>query len=126
MKRKNSIIHQGGSDYVDPMELVALEQELADLKRQQGIPEKRSWWIRLGDWITQHFGGPKRVERKTYIRLAIACGWFCGAHRYYAGQKLLGTLYLLFCWTGIPFAMTLVDLMIALPMKADEKGCIEL
>ena len=86
---------QKDRDFVNPQELIALEQELA-------------------------------VDRKKYIRLALTCGWFCGAHRFYARQKILGTLYLLLFWTGFSFTMTLIDLMIVVPMKADSQGMIEL
>ena len=110
-------------DTVDPMEIILAQQELVDLKREYGILEKETWRTRLGGWLTEKSKGPRKVNRKTY-RLALCCGWFCGAHRFYAGQKLLGTLYLLFCWSGIPVAMTLIDLMAAIPMRADETGKI--
>lgn len=114
-------------EYVDPKEMLALEEELAQLKQQHGIQDKQTWWKKVGDWLAKRSDNARRhVSRRTYIKLALTCGWFCGAHRFYAGQKLLGTLYLLFCWTGIPFAMTLVDLMIALPMQPDQSGMIEL
>ena len=109
---------------IDTMEMILLQQDLADLKKEYNIRGKETWRTRLGDWLTEHSKGPKVVNRKTYIRLAISCGWFCGAHRFYAGQKILGTLYLLFCWSGIPVAMTLIDLMVAIPMKPDEAGMI--
>lgn len=111
-------------DEVNPMEIILAQQELVDLKREYGILEKETWRTRLGGWLTGRSKGSRKVNRKTYIRLALCCGWFCGAHRFYAGQKLLGALYLLFCWSGIPVAMTLIDLMAAIPMKADETGMI--
>ncbi|MDE7312524.1 MAG: TM2 domain-containing protein [Eubacterium sp.] len=110
----------------DPKKLIALEQELAELKEQYGIKRRPRLWVRIGDWLIEKKGGPKSVQRKTYIRLALSCGWFCGAHRFYAGQKILGALYLFLFWTGIPFAMTLIDLMIVLPMQADENGTIQI
>lgn len=111
---------------VSPDEMMALELELAQVKKEHGIKVKTTWWARLSDILTARSKGPKQVERKKYIRLALICGWFCGAHRFYAGQKLLGVLYLLFCWTGIPVAMTLIDLMIVIPMKPNEAGIITL
>lgn len=107
---------------VDPMEMALLEQDLIDLKREKGLPLGENWRTRLGAVLTRRSGGPRRVKRSTYIKLAACCGWFCGAHRFYTGQKFLGALYLLFCWTGIPVAMTLIDLMVVLPMEADEEG----
>lgn len=111
---------------VDPGEMTALEQEPADLKEQKGINDRPNWRVKIGNWLTQKQNGPKMVERKKYIRLALCCGWLCGAHRFYAGQKILGILYLLFFWTGIAFAMTLIDLMIVLPMQPDENGMIQI
>lgn len=116
----------GNRDLADPKKMIALEQELAELKEQYGIKDRPKWWVKVGDWLVQRKGGPKTVERKKYIKLALCCGWLCGAHRFYAGQKILGVLYLLFCWTGISFAMTLVDLMIVLPMQPDEHGMIQI
>ena len=117
---------QKDRDFVNPQELIALEQELAELKQQHGLLGKPRWWVRLGDWLAEKTQEPRRVDRKKYIRLALTCGWFCGAHRFYARQKSLGTLYLLLFWTGFSFTMTLIDLMIVVPMKADSQGMIEL
>ncbi|MCI8622981.1 MAG: NINE protein [Provencibacterium sp.] len=111
-----------GKEAVDPIEMILLEQDLADLKKERGIQENVTWRTRLGRRLARRAAGPRLVNRKTYIRLALCCGWFCGAHRFYTGQKLLGTLYLLFCWSGIPAAMTLIDLMIVIPIQPDEQG----
>ena len=110
----------------DPKKLIELEEELLALKKQYGIEDKTSWWVKTGDFLAEKTGKPVKVQRKKYIRLALICGWFSGSHRFYSGQKLLGILYLLFCWTGIPFAMTMIDLMIILPKTADEEGMVEL
>ena len=111
-------------DRVDLMEMALLEQDLADLKKEHGIRERESWRTRLGDFLSRRAAGPRRVNRKTYIKLALCCGWFCGAHRFYTGHKFLGALYLLFCWSGVPVAMTLIDLMVVLPMQPDEAGMV--
>lgn len=112
-------------DYVDPKQMVALEEELHALKSQYGIEEKKKWWMKLGDRLAERADREKvAVDRKRYIKLALTCGWFTGAHRFYSRQRILGVIYLLLCWTGISFAMTLVDLMIVLPMKADDNGMI--
>ncbi len=108
-------------DYVNIKEMAALEDELIRLKEERGIAQKRGLVFGCIDRLLAD-AKKKKVVRKTYLRLALALGWFCGAHRFYAGQKIRGLLYLLFFWTGIPFAMTVVDLMIALPMKPDENG----
>lgn len=113
--------------YVNPKELIQLEEELERVKKEYGIVQKPKYWVRVGDFIAQRTGEKKvLLERKKYIKLAIGLGWFCGAHRFYAKQYILGVLYLLFCWTGIPFAMTLIDLMIILPIQPDENGMVAL
>ena len=99
---------QDHPDYIDPNQMIALEEEMAALKKEYGIVDKPKWWMRLGDFIANHAG-----TRQP--------GW-AGGHRFYTKQYALGFIYLLFCWTGIPFAMTLIDLMIALPRQADEQG----
>ena len=38
--------------------------------------------------------------------------------------KSTGVLYLATCWSGFSIAMTLVDAIIAVPMKPDENGLI--
>ncbi len=117
--------HTQNEQGFNPAHLIELEEELNALKKEQGIVEKPAWWQRLGDWYADWSTNHKTaVDRKKYIRLAWTCGWLCGSHRFYAHKPILGTLYLLFFWTGIPFAMTLIDLMIALPMVPDENGKI--
>lgn len=111
------------SDLADPKRLIELEEELLAAKQASGITEKPSWWVSLIDRILRRVQREKvSVNRSKYIKLALTCGWLCGAHRFYTRQRVLGTLYLLFFWTGVPLAMTLIDLMIVLPMKADENG----
>ena len=114
------------SDVQDIKELIALEEELAALKKEHGYEEKRPLWVRIGDAVADYKEKKRAVvDRKKYIRLALCCGWLCGAHRFYAGHYISGVLYLLFCWTGIPFAITLIDLMIAVPKTADGEGKID-
>lgn len=38
----------------------------------------------------------------------------------------MGLLYLVTCWSGLSIAMTMIDAMIAVPMKPDENGIIYL
>lgn len=116
-----------GNEPVNVKEMLALEEELISLKKKHGIEDKCTWWKRLGDRLVDRLDRETRtISRKQYIKLALCGGWLCGAHRFYAHQKAAGSLYLLFCWTGIPFAMTLIDLMIVVPMKTDEAGMIQI
>lgn len=124
-KRGEGMPKQQINEEVNIKELITLEEELHSLKEQYQISEEKKGWIKFGDYITERLDRKKvQVNRKKYIKLAAGCGWLCGAHRFYTGQKGLGLLYLLFCWSGIPFTMTLIDLMIVLPKKADENGDI--
>ena len=52
------------------------------------------------------------VSRKKYMRLC------------YAKRPVLGLLYLATFWSGFSAAMTIVDFIIAVPMKPDENGNI--
>ncbi len=87
--------------------------------------KKRSIFVRSIDalfaWKERRV--PVRLRRKTYLLTALFLGW-CGGHRFLARQYALGVLYAALFWTGIPIAMTLSDLMIALPIPADAEGCI--
>ena len=59
------------------------------------------------------FGGAK----VTWGFLARSvCAWVCG--------PVLGLLYLATFWSGFSAAMTIVDFIIAVPMKPDENGNI--
>lgn len=110
---------------VDIKEMIALEEELQQLKREQGIETEEG---KVSKFISKHLEKSANrqkveVDRKRYLCLAIFTGWM-GGHRFYAKRYKLGILYLAFFWTGIPFAMTLVDLIEAIPIPVDEKGMI--
>ncbi|MGL4790886.1 MAG: TM2 domain-containing protein [Anaerotignaceae bacterium] len=112
---------------VNPKVMIALEEELSSLKKENGIETPAKWWHKVGDFICEKADRQSiSINRKKYIKLAVSCGWFCGGHLFYAKKKIQGLLYILFLWTGIPLAMTLIDLMIILPMKADENGNVEI
>uniref|UniRef100_A0A7V4XQQ7 NINE protein n=1 Tax=Acidobacterium capsulatum TaxID=33075 RepID=A0A7V4XQQ7_9BACT len=40
--------------------------------------------------------------------LALFLGTF-GAHRFYLGENTAGVLYLVFCWTGIPTLLGMIE-----------------
>lgn len=52
--------------------------------------------------------------------------WGIWRQRFYAKQWKMGLLYLVTCWSGFSIAMTMIDAMIAVPMKPDENGIIYL
>ena len=66
---------------------------------------------------------PVRVPRKKYLIISLLLGW-CGGHRFYTKQYFLGVVYAALFWTGLPMAMTIIDLMIAIPKPQDEEGFI--
>lgn len=63
------------------------------------------------------------VNKVAYCLLAFFLGGI-GAHKFFAGKKLAGVLYLLFCWTGIPALIALVEFILGLCKPADELGNI--
>lgn len=82
-------------------------------------------WRLIDRAVTAYATRPKvPVNRKMYLRWCIL-GVF-GAQRFYAKQWGLGLLYLATCWSGFSIAMTIIDAMVAVPMKPDENGTIYL
>lgn len=65
----------------------------------------------------------KEVSKTVYCILAFFLGGL-GIHKFYAGRIGLGILYLLFCWTGIPAVVALVEFIIALTKTSDHNGNI--
>lgn len=113
--------------YVDPKVFIQLENQLQDAKEMQNIEAKPKLWVRIGDFIVNalHSRQPVALSRRKYIKLAVFGGIF-GAHRFYAKQYGLGILYLLTCFTGFSVAMTVIDLMIALPKEQDGNGMMKI
>lgn len=106
-------------------EYIALQQELDDLKSRKGEkqPEGRVSRAISGFFDRREAREKRLLDKKRYILLALLTGWM-GGHRFYARQWPTAMLYLLLFWCGFPLAMTIVDLMIVIPMKADESGNI--
>lgn len=76
-------------------------------------------WRLIDCAVTAHANRAKvPVNRKAYLRWCLL-GVF-GAQRFYAKQWKMGLLYLVTCWSGFSIAMTMIDAMIAVPMKPDE------
>ncbi|MCW2949628.1 MAG: hypothetical protein JWN41_641 [Thermoleophilia bacterium] len=63
------------------------------------------------------------VSKTTYGLFAILLGGI-GVHHFYAGKVGLGILYLLFCWTGIPMLVGIIEGIVALTKHADVHGNI--
>lgn len=104
---------------------LALQKELDETRQKYGVEVKEG---KVSRAISNFFDKREArelhsVNRKKYLILALLTGWM-GGHRFYARQYPSAILYLLLFWTGFPFAMTLIDLMIAIPKEADENGNI--
>ena len=125
MERKQSINVKDGHKRVDFAKLALLEDELHEVEEQFGQEKPLRWWQRLGDRYFQWQEERERhqVNRKTYILLTLFLGWM-GIHRFYEKRWVLGLFYLALSWSGFPITLAFVDLLIALPMKADEDGYI--
>jgi type IV pilus assembly protein PilA len=54
------------------------------------------------------------IKSQTVAALLCAFLGAIGAHRFYLGNIILGVLYVLFCWTGIPGFIAFVELFIIL------------
>lgn len=107
-------------------EYLAAQEELRELKKQYGMEDKKEGKIsrRISAFFERQEGRePVAVKKKTYIWLAVLTGWF-GGHRFYCKHYRVGLLYLLFFWLGIGLYHTIIDLMIVIPMQADEKGMV--
>lgn len=53
----------------------------------------------------------KRVDKTALLLITFFLGGI-GAHKFYTKKNLLGALYLLFCWTGIPGLIALIEFII--------------
>lgn len=58
-------------------------------------------------------------SKTTAAILAFFLGGL-GIHRFYLGQTGMGILFLLFCWTGIPSIIALIDFIRYLCMSDEE------
>lgn len=65
----------------------------------------------------------KQVNKVIYIVLALFLGHF-GLHQFYAGKNGLGILFLIFCWTGIPGVIGIIQGILAIFKTADSDGKI--
>lgn len=106
-------------------EIIAAQYELDQLKTEYGLHKEEKG---LKKAITRFFDKKEAmskvpINKKKYLCLAVLLGIF-GAHRFYTRQYTTAIIYLLTCWTGFSLSMTIIDLMIVIPKKADENGDI--
>ncbi len=110
---------------LDLVKMALLEEELKELKKEQGIKTKEG---RLSHAVSSFFERRDAreavlLQKKKYILLAVLTGWM-GGHRFYAKQWKVGLLYLVLCWSGFSIVNTIVDLMVIIPKPADEHGMV--
>lgn len=122
MGKKNNLNEKNDVSIDD---YLALRKELDETKKKYGVEVKEG---RISRAISNFFDRrenrePSVVVRKKYLLLALFTGWM-GGHRFYAKQYPTAILYLLLFWSGFPIAMTLIDLMVAIPKEADAEGKI--
>ncbi len=60
--------------------------------------------------------GKTRKEKTAAGLLAFLFGG-AGVHKFYLGEKGKGVLFLLFCWTGVPSILGVIDCIILLTMS---------
>ncbi|MBQ8518719.1 MAG: TM2 domain-containing protein [Agathobacter sp.] len=110
-------------------DFVAAEAELQELKEKHNIvdKEKSSLWKKLGDKYVAYKESvkPVAISKKKYCLTALFLGWL-GVHQFMTGKKVAGALYLLTSWTGISFAMSVLDIFHAAFLKVDENNCINI
>lgn len=106
-------------------EYIALQMELAELKRQNGEEVEQKGIARMISrfFERQDARDKVRIRKKTLLWLTFLLGW-CGGHRFVLRQPGLGTLYLCTCWTGFSLSMSIVDWLQYVVMKPDEDGYI--
>ncbi|MGC3996618.1 MAG: TM2 domain-containing protein [Anaeromyxobacter sp.] len=61
--------------------------------------------------------GPTGQKTKLHAILLTALLGFMGAHKFYLGRPVWGTLYLLFSWTLVPMLASLAELVMLLFMR---------
>ena len=66
-----------------------------------------------------------QVNKYVYSALAFFLGGF-GAHKFYVKKNINALLYLLFCWTGIPGVIGMVEGVLTLMRPSDSENNIEI
>jgi Predicted membrane protein len=67
--------------------------------------------------------GQRLVNKTIYLLITFFLGGI-GGHKFYTGKTFTGILFFLFCWTGIPALIALIDFIIGLTKPSDAQGNI--
>ena len=73
--------------------------------------------------VREYYVSQNTVNKVLYLVLCFFLGYI-GIHKFYAGKTGAGILYLLFCWTGIPAILAVIDFIIGLLKPSDSNGDI--
>lgn len=116
---------KGKREEVTMEEYLAAKAELDAVREEYGVRPKEG---KISRAVSNFFDRKdarelRMVNRKKYLLLALLTGWM-GGHRFYARQWVVAVLYLALFWTGFPLAMTIIDLLAAIPKEADKEGNI--
>lgn len=116
-------------DTYNVYDFIDAEAELQELKQKYHVEDnkKQSLWKRLGDQYValKDNKKPVTIQKKKYCLTALFLGWL-GVHQFMIGRKITGILYLITCWTGISFALSVLDIFQAAFLKGDENNLITL
>lgn len=127
LSKDNQLPEYPQEERIDLDEYVALQRELDELRKEHGIdPPKKEGGISrmISAFFERKDNKPKvTISKKKHLWTAILLGW-AGGHRFQAKQYGLGFLYLFTCWSGFSMAMTIIDLLVIIPIPADENGNI--
>ncbi len=73
--------------------------------------------------IKESGDGLMKVNKIIYMLLAFFLGGL-GVHKFYSNKRKLGILYFVFCWTGIPEIIGIVEAILTVFKKSDSNGDI--
>ena len=71
----------------------------------------------------QEIKNKSEVSKWFYVLLIFLLGGL-GIHKFYAGKIRVGFLYLILCWTSIPFIISIIELFYSIFQTPDESGKI--
>lgn len=113
----------------DQVEVFETDTKVIVSKAEQPINNAAAGGININLQNSQNVAAPtvavsgKVVSKVAYCILALFLGGI-GIHKFYAGKTGAGVTMLLFCWTGIPSIIALIDFIVGLTKKSDSNGNI--
>jgi TM2 domain-containing membrane protein YozV len=88
-----------------------------DAKHQRAVDEARSTIGQRARAIQVASSGmPGGRKRMTAVILALLLGWM-GGHKFYLGENIAGSLYLMWSWTSVPLILSLYEAMVLSQMS---------